>query len=87
MKKFNRFTDLCEAGYVNNRMTLHRWIEQGIFPPPVDLSSNSIAWTSDDLAERDARVKAGITEPNPEWLKRNAERKLRLASRPTGKAA
>lgn len=80
MQKFSRFNDLVRAGYLKNRMTLHRWIERGIFPPPVDLGPNTIAWAYDDLAEYDDRVKAGVTSPNAKWLTRLSERKSRLAT-------
>ena len=79
---FLRFDDLKARGIVKNRMTLWRWIERGIFPPPVDLGPNSRAWDADDdLAEYDQRVKAGIIEPNPKWLARVAERRARAAAR------
>jgi predicted DNA-binding transcriptional regulator AlpA len=86
LMKYLRFRDLVESGRVNNRMTLHRRIDAGLCPPPVDLGPNTVAWTDQDLAEYDERVKAGTTEPNPAWLERAAKRKAaRLAklSRPT----
>ena len=85
MPKFSRFPDLVEAGYVNNRMTLQRWIERGIFPPPVDLGPNTIAWAVEDLTEYDDRVRAGVSTPNPNWLAKLAERRTRLASRGSGR--
>jgi hypothetical protein len=79
--KWHRFSDLVAGGYVKNRMTLKRWVDGGIFPPPHDLGPNTAGWSDQDLAERDERVKAGITERHPEWQARAAERKARRAAR------
>jgi hypothetical protein len=81
MQKFSRFPDLVQAGYVNNRMTLQRWMDRGIFPPPCDLGPNSVAWADEDLAEYSERARAGVTEPNLTWLGRLAKRKARMAAR------
>lgn len=57
-----RFRDLTERGIVSNRMTLHRWIAGGHFPPPIKIGPNSIAWRSDVieawLAEREQATPA-----------------------------
>jgi hypothetical protein len=68
MTVYYRFHDLVAKGYVSNRMTLKRWRDAGRFPPPVVLGPNTKAWTDEQLAEVDARAKAGITKPNPAWL-------------------
>ena len=80
-------SSVVERGYVNNRMTLSRRIGAGTFPPPHDLGLNTVAWTDEELAEVYARAKAGITEPNPEWLRRAQERQARLEARQASKAA
>lgn len=49
-----RFEGLVERGYVRNRTTLKRWIEQGLFPKPIKLGPNSIAWAEEDLQKFDA---------------------------------
>jgi hypothetical protein len=85
--KFHRFSDLKASGRLPNRMTAWRWIEAGLFPPPVDLGPNSVAWTDESILERDERVKAGISTPNEKWLAKLAERKARLAARKTSAAA
>ena len=47
--KVLRFSDLVRLGIVNNRMTLRRWIERGIFPKPIKLGPNSLAWREPDV--------------------------------------
>lgn len=85
--RYHDFTALKASGRVKTRMTLWRWIEQGLFSPPVNIGPNSVAWLDEDVVEYDERVKTGITEPNPKWLARLAERKARLAARETSAAA
>lgn len=80
MAKFHRYPALVEAGYINNRMTLHRRISAGTFPPPFDLGKNTRAWAAGDLEEVDRRILEGITEPNLEWLARVQRRKSPAAA-------
>ena len=77
MPRYHRFDDLVQAGRVNNRMTLKRHIDAGLFPPPVNLGPNTVAWFETDLEEFDRRVMEGITQPNPDWLARARERRAR----------
>ena len=51
MKKFLRFHDLVEAGIVNNRMTLSRWIENYGFPKGLKPGPNTRLWTEDSVTE------------------------------------
>ena len=80
MATYRRLPDLIAAGYFRNRVTCERWIERGIFPPPVKIGPNTNAWSNDDLEEFDQRVRAGITGPHSGWLARAAERKARNAA-------
>ncbi len=34
-----------------SRSTIYRWIDQGIFPPPIKIGPNSVAWTYDSIIE------------------------------------
>lgn len=47
--KVLRFSDLVRLGILNNRMTLRRWIQRGIFPKPITLGPNSLAWRESDI--------------------------------------
>jgi hypothetical protein len=44
-----RYTDLQEAGIVNNRATLYRWIKHHGFPQGILLGPNTRAWPEDDV--------------------------------------
>ena len=46
-----RFVDLKEAGFVNNRATLYRWIKLHGFPQGVLLGPNSRGWSEKDVLE------------------------------------
>ncbi len=46
-----RYTDLQEAGIVNNRATLYRWIKDHGFPRGILLGSNSRGWLESDVAK------------------------------------
>jgi len=48
---FWRFSDLKERGIVNNRMTLHRWIQNQAFPQGILLGPNSRAWAVGDVVD------------------------------------
>ena len=63
-----RFRDLKDAGIVNNRATLYRWIEDHGFPPGVLLGPNSRGWAEADvLTWLDSRlVGASLYDTNPE---------------------
>lgn len=49
MQKLMRYPDLVEAGVVNNRVTLARWIKHRGFPKPIQLGANSVAWPADQV--------------------------------------
>ena len=46
-----RFTDLKDAGIVENRTTLYRWIKDHGFPPGVLLGPNSRGWAEADILD------------------------------------
>ena len=46
-----RFPDLKNAGIVNNRATLYRWIKNHGFPPGVMLGPNSRGWSEADILD------------------------------------
>lgn len=50
-RTFYRYPDLVEAGIVNNRTTLARWIKAKLFPAPVSLGPNTRAWPADEVEE------------------------------------
>ena len=49
IKRMLRYTDLKEAGVVNNRATLYRWIKHQGFPQGILLGSNTRAWAEEDV--------------------------------------
>ena len=51
--KYFRFRHLKGSGRVPNRTTLRRWVQAGLFPAPVTLGENSIAWRVDEVEEWD----------------------------------
>jgi hypothetical protein len=56
--KYIRFHDLKDAGIVNNRTTLCRWIKAGHFPPGRLIGPNSRAWTIEEVANFQQRLNA-----------------------------
>ena len=46
-----RFSDLKDAGIVNNRATLDRWTKDHGFPPGVLLGPNSRDWTEANILD------------------------------------
>jgi hypothetical protein len=57
-KKWYRYADLVQQGRINNRTTLKRWVDAGIFPAPLHPGPNTAIWTDEMLAEHDARLLA-----------------------------
>ncbi len=49
MLRILRFPDLQDAGIVDNRATLYRWIKDQGFPPGVLLGPNSRGWIEEDI--------------------------------------
>ena len=49
LRKYVRYPVLVEAGIVNNRVTLGRWIKSGRFPKPTRLGPNIVAWRLDEI--------------------------------------
>lgn len=49
LPRFLRFKDLVDAGIVNNRPTLHRWIRDRGFPKAVKLGPGTAAWKDDEV--------------------------------------
>ena len=46
-----RFIDLKDAGIVENRTTLYRWIKDHSFPPGILLGPNSRGWSEVDVLD------------------------------------
>ena len=46
-----RYTDLQEAGIVNNRATLYRWIKDCGFPQGFLLGPNSRGWPENEVED------------------------------------
>lgn len=40
-----------QARYKASRSSIYRWIEQGLFPPPIKLGPRMVRWKSTDLEE------------------------------------
>ena len=49
MLRILRFPDLQDAGIVDNRATLSRWIKDQGFPPGVMLGPNTRGWIEADI--------------------------------------
>jgi predicted DNA-binding transcriptional regulator AlpA len=67
LKEFNRYTDLKTAGIFRSRMTLHRAILRGVFPPGRLIGSIRI-WTRGEIEEALARcptTKLAIPDDKP----------------------
>ena len=47
--KLYRYRDLKAGEVVPNRVTLSRWIKAGLFPAPIQLGPNSIAWIAEEV--------------------------------------
>lgn len=47
--RYLRYKDLEELGICENRMSLRRWIARDLFPAPILLSPNCVAWRSDEV--------------------------------------
>lgn len=64
--RYLRFSDLVASGRFSNRMTLHRHIKLGLFPPGTPLGPNTRAWPDEEVALYDSALRAardaGITE-------------------------
>jgi predicted DNA-binding transcriptional regulator AlpA len=58
MKKWYRYRDLVTMGLVNNRTTLHRWINAGLFPKGRLLGPNTRAWSEDELVAHETSLSA-----------------------------
>lgn len=56
-----RFSNLVERGIVNNRTTLHRWIDSNGFPPGIKIGPNSRAWPAEEV---EAWIEARAAERN-----------------------
>lgn len=76
-KKYLSYVDVVARGDINNRQTLGRWQRAGLYPPSIDLGFAKIGFLVEDIEERDRRVREGIVEPNPDWIRRTAEREAR----------
>ena len=48
---FLRYNDLKARRIFQNRTTLRRWLAAGLFPQPILLGPNSLAWKQSDVEE------------------------------------
>lgn len=46
-----RFSDLVKLRIVSNRQTLRRWVSAGIFPRPIQLGPNAVAWKATEVED------------------------------------
>ena len=51
MLRILRFPDLQDAGIVDNRATLYRWIKDQGFPPGVLLGPKTRGWVESDVLD------------------------------------
>jgi predicted DNA-binding transcriptional regulator AlpA len=54
--KFLSYSDL-EERYGKSRVTLWRWARAGLLPAPYETGPNSVGFRSDEIKERDAKLK------------------------------
>ena len=55
-RRFLSYADL-EERYGKSRVTLWRWVRDGLLPAPYETGPNSVGFASDELDERDAGLK------------------------------
>jgi predicted DNA-binding transcriptional regulator AlpA len=85
MTKFLRYKDLKERRTFNSRMTLHRAIQSGAFPPGRMLSPNVRAWTEEEVIayensrpiKRERKADTNATDEADADDERDAERASR----------
>jgi predicted DNA-binding transcriptional regulator AlpA len=50
-RRYLRCNELIAMGLIPNRMTLHRLVRDGLFPPPLRLTSRILLWDSTEIAD------------------------------------
>ena len=50
-----KIRDVCQR-YGVARSTIYRWIEAGIFPPPIRIGEDTVRWRERDLAQFEAQA-------------------------------
>ncbi len=55
-QQFLSYADL-EERYGKSRVTLWRWVRAGLLPAPYEIGPNSVAFSSQEIQERDAGLK------------------------------
>ena len=55
-QQFLSYADL-EERYGKSRVTLWRWVRAGLLPAPFAIGPNSVAFSSQEIRERDASLK------------------------------
>ncbi len=56
VQQFLSYADL-EERYGKSRVTLWRWVRAGLLPAPYEIGPNSVAFSSQEIRERDAGLK------------------------------
>ena len=64
-RRFLSYADL-EERYGKSRVTLWRWVRAGLLPQPYITGPNSVGFASDEVDERDARLKRRAYAPAQE---------------------
>jgi predicted DNA-binding transcriptional regulator AlpA len=72
-KKYNGTPVVCKR-YNVSRVTLHRYVSEGLFPEPLRIGPKIKAWTDEMLDAHDARLEAEAKQRAEERAARNAER-------------
>ncbi len=55
-QQYLSYADL-EERYGKSRVTLWRWVRAGLLPAPYEIGPNSVAFSSQEIRERDAGLK------------------------------
>ncbi len=55
-QQFLSYADL-EERYGKSRVTLWRWVRAGLLPAPYEIGPNSVAFSSQEIWDRDASLK------------------------------
>ncbi len=55
-QQFLSYADL-EERYGKSRVTIWRWVRAGLLPAPYEIGPNSVAFSSQEIQERDAGLK------------------------------
>ena len=64
--KLLRYRDLVALGVVFNRTTLQRWLAWQLFPQPIRIGPNTVAWREADVLRWLDERAAGSEPDSPE---------------------